>query len=139
MTNLQNNPFLRQGTSIAGKFVKNSNAEIPKAISYAELAKMQNDLHVPQTGPSVPMIGNSTMTDKVSNGMRILSFKNPHGDWNDAEIMSPPEEFLAKNDLRKQEAERKKQMDNLTDEQKRLLAMVDAGLINSPSRLKEES
>lgn len=143
MTNLMrmmtmNNPFTRSREMLQGNFIKDSNAALPKATTYDEIANSIKQLHVPNTALPVPSIGNSIGVSKSKNGMNWISFENSHGDWKDSDILSPPDEYLAKKDLERQEIERQKMMDNLSDEQKKLLAMVDSGQFNSLSKLELE-
>lgn len=127
------------GVSISGAFSRNSNATLPdSSISYEDVVR-QSELHVPQTGPKIPTIGNCVATEQILDGTRWIVLKNPNGNWNDSEIFAPPDEYLAKKDLEKQKSLEKKMLSNMSDEQKELLRRFESGEITEKSKLIEES
>lgn len=128
------------GRSISGSFVRNASADLPQSsVSYEEALAMQRVLTVPQTAPSIPSVGNALVTNEVENGMRWIKLQNPHGDWNNSEIFSPPEEYLAKKDIERQKRLEQKMISELSPEQKEMLRKLNAGELMPKPNLIEES
>ena len=127
------------GNTIQGAYVSDKNASLPQSVSYENIRSMQSQLKVPQTAPSMTTSNGLAYSVEKINGVWTYVVENPHGEWKDSEIMSPPEEYLAKKDIERQKAIERKMMDNLSDEQKKLLKKLEDGELFGKSKLIEEN